>query len=403
MSDQGTPPAPDRPEGARQHVLAVIRSAGTIARTEIAQAAGLSPATVTAHTSDLLRAGLIEERTSPAGTETGRRGRPRVALGIRGDAHLLAGIKVAHDTISVVLNDFAGQAIGGLELPIPAGALETSVLCDAISDALARVCAEAGLARSQISGLGVGMAGLVDARRNWVYWSPSLATRNIDLGTLLSQRLGCAVFVDNDANVVAKAEQILGEGRGLRDFIVVTIERGVGMGIVLNNRIHRGARGCGAELGHTKVQIDGALCRCGQRGCLEAYVGDYALLREASSIGAEFTNLAGMHAAAQAGNVTARSIFDRAGRMFALGLSNVIDIFDPALVILAGRRFDYDYLTTETVLDQANAFSLQAEVQPLPELRVHRWGDLMWAQGAAAHAIDEVARLSLARLDPNAA
>ncbi len=71
-------------------------------------------------------------------------------------------------------------------------------------------------------------------------------------------------------------------GKDVSDFIVVTIENGVGMGIVLGNELYRGTRGCGAEFGHTKVHLDGALCRCGQRGCLEAYVADYALLRERS-------------------------------------------------------------------------------------------------------------------------
>ncbi len=78
------------------------------------------------------------------------------------------------------------------------------------------------------------------------------------------------------------AELYFGEGKGIEDFLVVTVEAGVGLGIVLGGRIYRGTRGCGAEFGHMKVQIDGALCRCGQRGCLEAYVADYALLREAA-------------------------------------------------------------------------------------------------------------------------
>ncbi|MDZ7824614.1 MAG: ROK family protein [Ahrensia sp.] len=94
------------------------------------------------------------------------------------------------------------------------------------------------------------------------------------------KKLGAPTYIDNDANLVTLAEQWFGKGRDVSDFAVVTIEGGIGMGVVLNHKIYRGAHGFGMEFGHTKMQLDGALCRCGQRGCLEAYVADYALVRE---------------------------------------------------------------------------------------------------------------------------
>src|SRR5690606_19716487 len=125
------------------------------------------------------------------------------------------------------------------------------------------------------------------------------------------------VLIDNDANMVTLAELWFGAGRALNDFAVVTIEHGVGMGLVLNHRLYRGAMGQGMEIGHTKVQLDGALCRCGQRGCLEAYVADYALVREASTAlnwgnRAHSTHvmLESLYDHAKAGNVAARAIFD---------------------------------------------------------------------------------------------
>ena len=103
------------------------------------------------------------------------------------------------------------------------------------------------------------------------------------LAAAASNRLGMPVAIDNDANLVAMAELWFGAGRDLSDFAVVTLEHGVGMGFVMNHRLYRGARNVGMEIGHTKVQLDGALCRCGQRGCLEAYLADYALAREATT------------------------------------------------------------------------------------------------------------------------
>ena len=105
----------------------------------------------------------------------------------------------------------------------------------------------------------------------------------MDIATAFVARFGVPLYLDNDANVLTLAELWFGAGRSMTDFAVVTIEHGVGMGLVLDNRLFRGSRGMGLELGHTKVQLDGALCRCGQRGCLEAYLADYALAREAAT------------------------------------------------------------------------------------------------------------------------
>jgi len=169
------------------------------------------------------------------------------------------------------------------------------------------------------------------------------------------------------------------------------------MGLVLNHRIYRGAQGLGMELGHTKVQLDGALCRCGQRGCLEAYVADYALAREANtalnwtSREAQSVNilLESLYDHAKAGNGAARSIFRRAGRYLALGLANVVNLFDPELIILSGERMRYDYLYAGDALAEIQALALNTG-RPAPRIETHAWGDLLWAHGAAALALSEV-------------
>ena len=206
---------------------------------------------------------------------------------------------------------------------------------------------------------------------------------------------GLPVFLDNDANLVAIAEQRFGLGRNARNFIVVSVEQGVGMGIVIDGKLYRGNHGCGAELGHTKVQLDGALCRCGQRGCLEAYIGDYALLREASTsleLPASATSEEQMEqllAKVKSGDVVAKTIVRRAGRMFAVGLANVVNIFAPELIILSGERMQHNYLFNEEMINEMKKSIVQTGGPP-PEVAVHEWGDQMWAMGAAAFAIDGI-------------
>ncbi len=401
-------------EYGRRTLLRQIRSAGRIPRIELADQTGISRATVTTITAEFLQSGLIEEvtRAEPTKpTELGadtRRGRPRVDLRVRGAARLVAGVKIANRAISLVLLDFAGTQLAARETELDGTVFSSAELASAIRDAVHDLARSAGYDAGDVSGVGVGIAGVVQAASGFVYWSPSLSQRNVEFGSILTATLGTPAFIDNDANLVAVAEKTIGLGRSHTDFIVVTIENGVGMGLVIGGELYRGTRGCGAEFGHTKVHLDGALCRCGQRGCLEAYVGDYALLREAVTMpdadpGADAgTSIRALLNAAKTGDTMARNIIERAGRMFAMGLANLVNIFDPQLIILAGEQMQFDHLYAEAVIAEMRKSIVQIDKAP-PEVVIHKWGNQMWAHGAAAYALDQVSELALAGLGENAA
>ena len=383
-------------EQGRHILLREIERRGPIPRIDLSQNTGISRATVTTVTAELLRDGLIEEipRDSVSATDM-KRGRPRVDLKIASGAHLVAGIKVSGHSISLMLVDFEGTQIAELEVPFLDGPTSCVRLTEQIAHALDGLTALVGKAVHDLSGIGVGLAGVVDAANGTVYWSPSLEERNINLRDKLNQELGVPTFLDNDANLVAMAEKTFGLGRDHSDFIVVTIESGVGMGLVINGQIYRGTRGCGAEFGHTKVQLEGALCRCGQRGCLEAYVADYALVREAASIGfldldqSIESRVSRLLTAAKDGDPTAKTIVDSAGRMFALGLANLVNVFDPQLIILAGEQMQFDHLYAKDVIEDMRKSIVQID-KPPPDVVIHKWDNLMWARGAAAYALDFV-------------
>ena len=390
------PAFPDSQRPLRQQVFERVRAAGTVARVQLAKDLGISPASVTTRVSELIEAGLVEEVTATREDGQGR-GRPAVALGVRAGAHRVAGMKLSDREHTAVIVDFAGNLIAGDVIERRPGAMTLPELLDAMEVLLARVCAKAGVARSELSALGLGVPGFVDCSTGMVLWSSVLRDRAVPLADAVSARLGLPVQVDNDANLVTLAELWFGSGRNLADFAVVTIEHGVGMGVVLNHRIYRGGQGLGLELGHTKVQLDGALCRCGQRGCLEAYVADYALAREAvTALNWAHKEappipvlLESLYDHAKAGNAAARSIFRRAGRYLAVGLSNVINLFDPSLIILSGERMRYDYLYAAETLAEMESLAI-ATGRPKPPVEIHAWGDLLWAHGAAALALSAV-------------
>lgn len=389
-------------------VMSLVRSESEIARVEISRRTGLSPATVTALTSDLMSAGMIEgmpvEETGAEGGHA-RRGRPRVNLRVRGSAHRVIGAKLADTHITVALLDFAGQTLAEGEYPLPPGSKEAETVGQNIADALRRICEENGLGLDEISGLCIGIPGFVDGPRGMVHWSRSFDRRNVPLTEILARHFACPIFVENDANLIAMGELWFGHGRKVKDFVAVTLENGLGMGIVIDGKLYRGSRRRGAELGHTKVALDGALCSCGQRGCLEAYVAEYALLREANlvigpknTLGSAEEQLDALYAKAQAGEPRALEIFRRAGRMFGLGLANVVNIFDPSMIVLSGASMRYTYLHDEDVLNEMRANIIKVDGTP-PEVRVHEWGDVLWAKGAGAMALEGITDIALRKLE----
>ncbi|MEM6823865.1 MAG: ROK family transcriptional regulator [Pseudomonadota bacterium] len=380
----------------RQQIFEHVRALGAISRAQIAKELGVSPASVTTLTSELIDVGLLHEISIPRSVDDAGRGRPPVALGVRPEAHLVAGVKLSDQVHTAVIADFAGNEIASATLPATRIGSPSDVLAGTaqLIDAAAR---RAGQDLHQLSGVGIGLPGLVDHDTGRVYWSPILNARNVAFADEAARALGVPVRIDNDANLVTLSELWFGAGRHLSDFAVVTIEQGVGMGFVSNRALYRGAQGLGLEIGHTKVQLDGALCRCGQRGCLEAYVADYALAREAAQAlgqsGAQPmpmpTLLETLRSEAQAGNAAARSIFRRAGRYLAVGIANVVNLFDPELVILSGGQVRHDLLEVGDLLAEMESLSLSAG-QRTPRVEVHARGDLLWAHGAAALALSDL-------------
>ena len=402
----------------RHLVFTHIRNNEQAARIDIANATGLSPATVTAITAELISEGLIEEtqRTSDQGQSRdqsqskpqgqSRRGRPRVDLKLRGQAHLVAGLKLAAKHTTAVILDLEGRQLGEAQMPTPSLTVSATQATEMVRSLTEQAATSAGLSLQDLSAVGVGLPGLIKAETGFVDWSPMLEEQQVNLQAMFNAALPVPVFIENDANLVAIAELWFGFGRDEPDFLVVTIEQGVGLGIVLDGKIYRGTQGFGAEFGHMKVQLEGALCRCGQRGCLEAYISDYALLREADLFShwntetPDESRLARLYDNAKKGDHTAQSIFDRASRMFAMGLANLINLFDPSLVILSGEQMRFDYLYAQTVFDAVKKSTIQ-KGHHAPEIRIHKWGDHMWAKGAAAYALEEIVRHSIDMLKSN--
>ena len=150
---------------------------------------------------------------------------------------------------------------------------------DAIEQATSRVLRSAGIARTKVLGVGIGLPGVIDSLRGSCQFSHLLQWHDVELAAPLQRRLRLPVWVDNDVNTLAIAEKWAGDGIAARDFITLSVGRGLGLGIVIDRSVYRGAVGGAGEFGHVIVDPDGPECECGRSGCLEALVGERALLR----------------------------------------------------------------------------------------------------------------------------
>ena len=368
-------------------VLGIIRDQGPIARTEIAERARLSPATVSGITGELLERGLVYEHE--VGTSTG--GRRPILLALNPRAGFVLGAKLTETQIVAALTDLGPEIVEQRSVP-----LGPDHRPEAVAATLAGLVADLRAAHpaGRILGLGLGMAGAIDRRAGTCRFSPFLGWRDVPLRDLLEARLGLPVAVENDVNTLALAEQWFGSGQGVNDFLVVTLGRGVGLGMVLDGRLYRGGRGAGGEFGHLTIDPAGPPCDCGKRGCLEALVADPALTRAAASALGREIGLAEAAALARAGEPAARAVFVGAGQTLGLALAHLVNVFNPTLLIVGGEGVQ----TLDLLLDPlAAALAANCFDGFFADLRlvVEPWGDDAWARGAAGLMLDEFFRPDL--------
>lgn len=359
----------------RTAVLARLGARGNASRAELARELNLSPALLTQLTRDLIREGLIEEleQTSSNG------GRPARLLGLISRNFTALGVKVAPDHVAMVEVGIDGDVIRSATRPFEAiSPLATSVLVELVAGFIADG------AGTRILGIGVGLPGNVAEQGVGIVDSTQLGWNQVPLGEILRRALELPVVVENNVNALSAAERLYGQGRDHADVLVVTVGNGVGAGLISGGVLVRGRAGGAGDLGHMPVREDGPLCQCGNRGCLEALVGQGALVNDARSIrliGAAET-IDDLRTLADAGNPGAAEIFGNAGHIFGRALAGAINLLDPAIVVLLGegvQAWGHWAPTFEKALRNA----LVPGKRGTPVV-VESWQDDRWAQGAAA-------------------
>jgi predicted NBD/HSP70 family sugar kinase len=324
----------------RSRVLSKLFFDGPLSRQELTQLTGLSAGTVSNVTGELVEERLVVE----AGLVDSDGGRPRVLLRVDPEYGQVVGVDVGETGVKVELFDLTMDRLAAVEHPLRSPRPDPAAVVAQIASGLREVLSQASVKEETVLGVGIGVPGTVEQGSALVHaqvigWD---AVAFADL--LRASGIDLPLFLDNGAKTQGQAELWFGAGRGARHAVIALVGSGVGAAVITHGATYQGATSSAGEWGHTTIVYGGRPCRCGARGCLEAYVGAEAVLdryrqargrRAGPAAADEESGLAELIAAAPRSRAAARVLEETAGYLGA-GMANLINLFNPERIVLGG-------------------------------------------------------------------
>lgn len=369
-------------EANRRRVVAAIKKQGSLTQVELAAVTGLSAASVSNIVKELSTAGVL--RTTPSI----RSGRRATLVSFARAVGLVAGIHVAARHLRVVVADVNGTVLGENHMPLARDHRADNELDRAsllLSDILTNM--ESGI--DELRGVGVAVSAPIDRATGRVAGRGILrGWTGVDIVDVVHRRLRQPVFLDNASNLAALAETRLGAGRGKQNVIFLDVGEGIGAGLVLEGRVLRGHNGTAGELGHTVILEDGPLCRCGNRGCLEAIAGGPAILERLGDAGG-ITKIGDVVVRAMANDPDCIRALADAGRHIGVAAGNLCNLFDPERIVVGGDLARAGELLLGPIrLAMENTVLVTGDA--VPDVVQGQLGPDAAARGAAVRVIDEM-------------
>jgi predicted NBD/HSP70 family sugar kinase len=318
----------------RERVLGTLRERGRISQADIARITGLSRTTVHTLVSELKDSGVLHE--VEAGVPDSRGGRPAVLLMLRDSSLAVVGIDFGHSHVGVAVADIGHNVLAERRCD-----LDVSHHAERALDTAARmvdeVLAEAQVERKSVIGAGIGIPGPVDRAQGAVGSATILpGWIGLRIGAAMQDRLGMPVEIENDANLGALAELTWGAGREYSNFAYVKVATGIGAGLVIGGKLLRGASGTAGEIGHTTLDEAGALCYCGNRGCLETVASGPAIIGLVGLVNGEVPTLSQIVELAAAGEVRCHRAIADAGHEIGVAIAGLCNLINPERVVVGG-------------------------------------------------------------------
>jgi predicted NBD/HSP70 family sugar kinase len=345
-------------ERNRERVLSVLREQGRVSQADIARTTGLSRTTVSTIVTELKDAALVSEIDERVHDQRG--GRPAVQLHLRDSRQAVLGIDFGHSHVQVAVADFSHNVLAERSCELDVNHRATDAL--EVSTRMAgEVLAEAGINRADVVGAGIGIPGPVD-RASGTAGSATILPGWVGLriGAEMEERLGVPVDIENDANLGALAELTWGAGRHCSNFAYVKASTGIGAGLVIDGKLLLGASGTAGEIGHTTLDESGALCYCGNRGCLETVASGPAIIQLVANSHAEGLTLANVIALAGEGDVRCRRAVSDAGREIGVAVAGLCNLINPERVIIGGLLSRAGDLVLNPIRESIRRYAIQA-------------------------------------------
>lgn len=381
---------PSQDEIRRQNLGALLRYVhmhGATSRAELTTTLGLNRSTIGALTTDLAAAGLVSEG---APKETGRAGRPSLVVRPESARVHAYAYSIEVDRLRAARIGLGGGVLDRRELARPRGI--TAAEAAPLLARAAREMQQSLPADAICIGAGVAVCGLVRRDDGLVRLGPTMGWVDEPIGAAIGAELGpdVPVVVGNVADVAAFAEHTRGAATGCDNLIYLYGDVGVGAGIIAGGRRLTGHGGYGGEVGHMVVRRDGTRCECGSRGCWETEIGEHGLLRAAGRSDTQGRDaLLAVFEAADRGDAQAQTAVRTAGDWLGFGVANLVNIFNPELVIFGGAMRDLYLAAAAQVRSRLNASALPACVEHV-RLRTPELGDDAALIGAAELAFERL-------------
>ena len=348
----------------RSVVIAALRRRGRLSRTELSSETGLSPSTVSAITSDLLSEGAVQEIREQDASLT-KRGRPQIALALNPARAVIAAAELSLNRLSVTIADYAGAILSEKSQSFDTAAVSSADTLTRMTGAI-RACLEP--VASELSAIVVAVQGRTDAGGRDLLWSPISPGRDVQLADVLEAEFSAPAIIANDCSMIAAALRWQNSERYGRDFLAVLLSHGIGMGLYLNGKLFSGTRSSAAEFGHMQFKAGGALCRCGARGCIEAYAGDYAIWRAIQRqpedtlppVDLTAVNMRALAERAREADGREQQAYRQAAAALGHGLASLFALIDPVPVAFVGSgtaAFDIMKPDIEAAIKNSNAGS----------------------------------------------
>jgi predicted NBD/HSP70 family sugar kinase len=326
----------------RASILRTLYFGGEMSRVNLSQQTQLSTATVTNVVAELLHEGSVIE----VGSEESLGGRPRTILAINPRYCYLVGVDVGEQHLGLELFDLTLAKVTTAEYPILTHLAHPERIAEHIAQGIETMLSTAGVSQqASVLGIGVGVPGVVQMTTELVVHAPGIGWKAVPFRRLLEEQIPYRIFLDNGVKAMTQAELLIGAGRGYQHFVVVLMGTGVGAGIVVNGMLYRGASNSAGEWGHSRISLDGPLCRCGNQGCLEAYIGSSRILdrlrtrvptHPALGYANEEETMSSLAASARAGDADAVRVLEETTHYLGVGITNLINFFNPQRLILGG-------------------------------------------------------------------